>query len=195
MKNLIYLLICICLFSCTNPSSDLTNPFKGFDTFFNKSEYFKHIEIGFTSAKDYMLLDNIHLSFWQRDATSATDDPSGWGLVLSVTKYINSKWFPFIRFAYTQDGGSLLQTALLAGLGYQPVPGSHLLGFGYSFGKPNETTFGEGLSDQHLFELFYRIQLSKLIAITPVIQYIINPALNEQQSSLFLWGIRGRIAL
>ena len=176
-------------------NSDPSNPFKGFETFFDKTEFFKHVEIGFTSAKDYMFLDNIHFSLWQRDATSAIGDPNGWGLVVSGTKYITEKFLPFIRFAYTKDGGSLLQTALAVGLGYQHIPGSHLLGFGYSWGKVNENTFGEGLSDQHIFELFYRIELSRRIAITPDIQYIINPALNELQSSLFLWGIRGRITL
>jgi porin len=184
-------------------NSDLSNPFKGFETFFNKTEFFKHVEIGITSAKDYMFLDNIHLSLWQRDATSATGDPNGWGLVVSGTKYITEKLLPFVRFSYTtfvrfsytKDAGSLLQTALAVGIGYQHVPGSHLLGFGYSWGQVNENSFGEGLPDQHIFELFYRIQLSSRIAVTPDIQYIINPALNELQSSLFLWGIRGRIAL
>ena len=41
-------------------NSDPTDIFKGFDTFFNKNEYFKHLEVGITSSKDYMLLDNIH---------------------------------------------------------------------------------------------------------------------------------------
>jgi porin len=171
------------------------NVFNGFETLFSKGEIFKHIEIGYTSAKDYMLLDNMHLTFWHRDATSATGDPSGWGLVLSGTKYINEKVLPFFRFAYTKDGGSFLQTALATGIGYQPIPGSHLLAAAYSWGRPNETTFGEGLTDQHLFEVFYRLQLSSRIAITPDIQFIINPALNNQQSSIFVYGIRGRISL
>ena len=176
-------------------NSDPSNPFNGFDTFFNKSEYFKHVEVGITSSKEYMLLDNVHVSYWQRDATSATGDPSGWGLVLSGTKYINEKLFPFLRFAYTKDAGSLLQTALATGIGYQPVPGSHLLAGAYSWGKPNETTWGVGLESQHLFEVFYRIQLSKRLAVTPDLQWIINPALNDHQSSIFVWGIRGRLTL
>ena len=176
-------------------NGNTANVFEGFDTFFNKNEYFKHIEVGITSAKDYMVLDNIHATFWQRDVTSATGDPSGWGFVVSGTKYINETWFPFARFAYTKDAGSFLQKALAVGLGYQPNPGSHLLSAAYSWGQVNEATFTSGLSDQHTFELFYRIQLSSRLAVTPDIQYIINPALNDQQSSLFLWGIRGRVAL
>jgi len=100
-------------------NSDPTQIFEGFDTFFNQNEYFKHLEIGFTSSKDYMFLDNIHLALWHRDSTSATGDPSGWGLVLSATKYINEKYLPFVRYAYTEDAGSLLQNSLSVGFGFQ----------------------------------------------------------------------------
>jgi porin len=174
-------------------NGDVGNVFNGFETLFSKGEIFKHVEVGYTSAKDYMLLDNVHFTFWQRDATSATGDPSGWGLVLSGTKYINEKVLPFFRFAYTKDAGSFLQTALATGIGYQPTPGSHLLSAAYSWGVVNETTFAEGLKDQHLIEVFYRVQLSSRLAITPDIQFIINPALNDQQSSIFVWG--GRVTL
>lgn len=169
--------------------------FEGFDTFFNKNEYFKHIEVGITSAKEYMVLDNIHATFWQRDSSSASGDPSGWGFVLSATKYINQTWFPFARFAYTKDAGSFLQTAFATGVGYQPNPGSHLLSAGYSFGKVNKGTFGVNYPTQHTLEVFYRVQLSTRMAITPDVQLIINPALNDQQDAIFLYGIRGRIAL
>ena len=116
-------------------NSDPTNIFKGFESLFKTGETFKHIEIGFTSAKDYMFLDNLHISIWQRDETSATGDPNGWGFVMSGTRWINERLMPFMRFAYTKDAGSLLETAIAAGIGYRPVPGGHLLGFGYSWGK------------------------------------------------------------
>lgn len=176
-------------------NSDPTDIFKGFDTFFSKNEYFKHLEVGITSSKDYMLLDNIHLSLWHRDETSATGDPDGWGFVISATKYINEQFLPFFRYAHTEDAGSLLQNSLALGIGYQPVAGSHLLGAGFNWGQVNETTFEPGLDDQFTFEVFYRMQLSSRFAVTPDVQYIINPALNPDQSSLFLWGLRGRIAL
>ena len=132
---------------------------------------------------------------WHRDETSATGDPDGWGLVLSATKYINKTYLPFVRFAHTKDAGSLLQNSLALGFGYQPVQGSHLLAGAFNWGQVNETTFEPGLDDQLTFEIFYRIQLSSRFAVTPDVQFLINPALNPEQSSLFLWGIRGRIAL
>ncbi len=183
------------IFGLADQNSDPTQIFKGFDTFFNKHEYFKHIEVGFTSAKEYMLLDNIHVSFWHRDQSAATQSGEGWGLVLSGTKYINETWLPFFRAAYTEGGGSLLQTAISTGLAYQPNPGSHLLGIGLSWSQVNEDTYGTSYDGQYLAEIFYRIQLSTRLAITPDVQYIINPAQNTEQTSLFVWGIRGRLSL
>ena len=168
--------------------------FNGFDTFFNTNEYFKHVEVGITSAKEYMLLDNMHVSFWHRDATSATGDPSGWGLIFSASKYIEEKYFPFVRYAYTKDAGSLLQNSFSMGFGYQPVPGSHLAAIAFNWGEVNETTFGVS-DNQFSWELFYRFQLSSRVAITPDVQLLINPALNPDQTSLFLYSLRARIVL
>ena len=61
-------------------NGNTANVFEGFNTFFNNNEYFKHAEIGISSAKEYIVLDNIHATFWQRDETSATGDPMGGGL-------------------------------------------------------------------------------------------------------------------
>jgi hypothetical protein len=44
-------------------------------------------------------------------------------------------------------------------------------------------------------EVFYRIQLSQSLAITPDIQLIIDPALNPDDDSIFVAGLRMRMAL
>jgi len=59
----------------------------------------------------------------------------------------------------------------------------------------NTTTWASGLDDQITMELFYRMQISSRLAITPDLQYLINPALNTDAPSVFLWGIRGRLAI
>jgi len=171
--------------------------FTGFNTFTNSNEYFTHVEVGITSNKDYMLLDNIHVSYWHRDASVAQATPEGWGLVFSATKYIQEKYLPFLRVAYTDNSGSLMQFAASGGIGYQPKPGSHLFGLGLNWSQPNQDTYGCALvhENQYIAELFSRIQLSQRIAITPNLQIILNPALNNLQSEMLLFSVRGRIAL
>jgi porin len=136
------------------------------------------------------------VSLWHSDQKTEIGDPAGWGVNVSATKYIDDTWLPFVRGGYTEDGGSLLQKSLSLGLGYQPVQYGNLLGFGVNWGEPNATTWGSSdLPDQYSFELFYRWQLGERLAVTPDLQYFLNPALNPDQSSIWLFGLRARLAL
>jgi porin len=80
------------------------------------------------------------------------------------------------------------------GIGYQPVPMRGVIGIGFNWGRPNETSFGN-LDDQYTTELFWRYQLTKELAVTPSIQYIKDPAPNPEEDSLWAFGLRVRVAL
>jgi porin len=175
-------------------NSDPANPGDGFDTFFNDHEYFSHFEIGWNSARETAFLNNVHLTLWHADERKAAATPDGWGANISFSRQINKHWTTFVRAGYADDGGSLLETSLVGGFGYQTVPGGNQLGVAYNWGKPNESSWGPGLDDQHTLELFYRIQLWKELAITPDIQYIRNPALNPEDDTLWVFGLRARLA-
>ena len=179
-------------------NSDPTDPFEGFNTFANDNEYFKHIEIGRTTSRDRAFLDNVHLTLWQVDERDAAGVEDGWGAALSWSHYYGDKWMPFVRAGFAEDGGSLLENSLSAGVGYRPktvgtAPGD-LLGVAVNWGQPNETVFGSGLDDQYTAELFYRIQVTKEIAITPDVQMLFNPALNPDEDMITVFGLRTRMA-
>jgi porin len=101
---------------------------------------------------------------------------------------------PFIRGGYSKDGGSLLQRSVSSGLGYQ-ARGSDLLGIAFNWGQANESTFASDLPDQYGVEWFYRFQLADELAITPNLQYLRNPALDPDQDSVWVVGLRARFAL
>jgi len=85
-----------------------------------------------------------------------------------------------------------MQKSVSIGFGYQRNPGKNLLGFGLNWGEPNESTWEPGLPNQYTAELFYRWQVSKAIAITPDVEYLINPALNPDTDSIWVFGLRVR---
>jgi porin len=180
-------------------SSIASDPLEGFDTFFKDREYFKHIEIGWTTSKDKAYLNNTHLTLWHSDERKETGTPSGQGAIFSFTHYIGEKWMPFFRAGYAKDGASFLEHSVSAGFAYQPNPigasSGNLLGVGLNWGKANEAVYGRGLDDQNAFELFYRLQLTQAFAITPDIQYLRNPALNPDESSIWVFGLRLRLSL
>ena len=179
----------------SDAGSDPTDPLKNFETFFSNNDYFKSVEVGWVSSKDRFFFDNIHLTYWNSDGSDVTSSLPGWGIAFSATHYFENKWLPFIRGGYAKDGGTLLQKSLTAGVGYQPVQGGNLLGAAIGWGEVNESSWAPGLDDQITMELFYRVQLSTRIALTPDLQYVINPAINPDASSIFIWGIRARLAL
>jgi len=179
----------------SDAGSDPTDPLKNFESFFKNNDYFKVIEIGWVSSKDRFFFDNIHLTYWNSDGSDVTASLPGWGIAFSATHYFEDKWLPFLRGGYAKDGETLLQTSITAGVGYQPVQGGNLFGAAFGWGEPNETTIASGLNNQYTVEIFYRLQISSRLAITPDIQFLINPALNTEVSSIFLWGLRARLAL
>jgi porin len=176
-------------------NADPTEFWQGFDTFFSDHEFFKTIEIGWTPSQDRIYLDNVHLTLWHADEREEAATPSGWGVNVSWTTYVAGKWLPFVRAGWADDGGSLMQKSVGVGLGYQPKPGKNLLAVGLNWGEPNEDTWGSGLRDQYTAELFYRWQLSKAIAITPDLQYLVNPAVDPDADSIWVFGVRLRGAL
>jgi len=176
-------------------ASDPTEPFTGFERFVNVNEYFTSVEVGWTTGHDRAYFDNVHLTLWHSDAKSEIGDPNGWGLNFSGTWFFENKWMPFLRGGFAEDGGSLLQKSISTGVGYQWVPGRDVIGLGLNWGQPNETTWGPGLRDQYTLELFWRWQLGAQLAVTPDLQLLINPALNPDVGSIWVFGVRGRLAL
>ena len=174
---------------------DPTNPLSSVDNFFDKNEYFSSVELGWTKSQDRIYLDNSHVTVWHVDESRDTGAPSGWGAAFHYVTYLNDNLMPFVRGGYADDGGTLMQKSLSLGLGYQKVAGRDLLGVGYNWGEPNEKTFSTGLKNQQTLEVFYRFPLTEQFVLTPDIQYIINPALNPNRDSLWVVGLRARLAL
>jgi porin len=178
----------------TNAWSDPRVPFKGFDTF-GDGEYFKSLEIGLTPGQGRIYFDNTHLAFWHVDESARAGTPGGWGLNFQYVRYLNEKWMPFLRAGYADEGGSLMEASASAGFGFQPTGSPNLLGFAGNWGRPNESSWGPDLKDQYTFELFYRIQLAEQIAITPDVQLLLDAPNNPDHASIWMYGLRARLAL
>jgi porin len=105
----------------------------------------------------------------------------------------------FTRGGFADDGGSLLEKSISIGGGYAPngigAPGAGpQLGFGVNWGQPNDALFGPD-DDQYAFEVYYRIQVTKELAITPDVQLLLDPAQNPEEDSIWVFGLRARIGI
>ena len=182
-------------------NADATDPLEGFNTFFDESEFFKHFEIGWTGAsQEAYYLNNVHLTLWHADERDELGAENGWGGVLSFNHAIATQWLAFVRGGWAEDSASLLERSISIGGGYTPgglelLGSGDQLGFALNWGEPNDELFGTDLDDQYAAEVYYRWQLADEIAITPSVQFLVDPALNPDDDQLWLFGLRLRIAL
>lgn len=179
---------------------DPEKPGDSLDDFFDENEYFKSIEIGYTTSFERRYFDNIHFVYWESD--EQTDDQGGVseakgdGWTFSATHFFDDKYMPFLRYGDSDGGGgALYEEVLTVGLGIYDWDSGELFGVGLSKSTPSELTIAPGLDDQLTAEVFYRFMLSKHFAITPDLQYIKDPALNPDDDSIWIAGVRARLTL
>ena len=180
----------------TNAFSDPADPFeRSFDRYFNDGEHFVTAELGWTASQQHIYQDNAHLTFWHVGDSVQAGSTDGWGVAFSLVRSLVGGLIPFLRGGFAKDGGSLLQRSVSAGVLYQQEGSDDLLGVGLNWGRPNEGTFGSGLGNQVSAEVFYRFHLMPQFAITSSVQYVQDPALNAQDDSTWVLGLRARLAL
>ena len=181
-------------FADTN--GDPGDPLEGLDTFFDDSEFFKHIEFGWTPDWGNRYEENVHLTLWQVDEREEAAVDDGWGAAFSFSRKLGDRWLPFFRAGYSDGGGgSFLQRSASVGVGYFPEHRSDNFGIGLGWGEPSDGTFGRGLDDQYTIEAYYRIQLFQHMTVTPQLQYLIDPPQNPQEDRIWVLGLRTRISL
>jgi len=175
-------------------SGDPTNPGDTFNSFFNNAEYFSHLEVGWIKTWKDRFTDSIHLTVWHADAREEAQLSSGWGMAFSWNRLFKNTWEPFVRAGFSDGGGAQWDSSVSIGLGYHTREKNDLVALGLSWGRPSEEIFGPGLNDQYIAELFYRLQISKIIAITPDVQLLVYPALNPYEDVIAIFSIRARLS-
>jgi len=161
----------------------------GFDTFFEDSEYFTAAEVGYFSSFEQRYYDNIHVTAWHVDERETAKAPEGWGISGSVSWLLGDRWLPFLRGGYSDGEASPLQGALSAGFGIR-FRTHDVFGVGLGWGRPSDRT----LDDEYVAELFYLLQLTQRLAITPDVQIIVDPPLNPDEDVIGVFGMRGRLS-
>jgi len=170
----------------TDMESDPTKPFS---SLLDESHYFKTVELGWTSGKDQIYVDNFHITFWDADESLEQGQGADSGVNFSASKMMGA-WLPFLRVGVA-DNGSLL------GIDTSVSTGFALYGLG---GKSN--TLGAALNwadvitandDQITLEAFYLMKLMPFWELTPDIQIVQNPANNPNEDQEIILGLRTRL--
>ncbi len=78
--------------SLQDANGDPREPWESVGNFSSDNEYFTSAEMGWTSGKDYIYVDNYHVTFWHKDEREEADTPSGWGVEATMK---NEQWAAF----------------------------------------------------------------------------------------------------
>lgn len=170
--------------SVADANADPSDP--SFDVF-SDGNLFKSLELGYTSSFDRIYFDNVHLTLWHADAADDGSRAEDYGAAFSAAWFVDNKWMPFFRAGAAKGTAALYDRSISAGVGYFGR-NTDLAGLGLNWAEARGVD-----GDQFTVEAFYRFSISPGLQITPSLQFIENPLLNQEQSSVTLIGLRTRI--
>ncbi len=101
------------------------------------------------------------------------------------------RFFSFVRFGHSDGGaGVAAESAASAGFEYAVRPG-HAWNLGVGWSDP----VADGLRDEYVIETAYKFQLLKKFSLTPNVQYILDPANQPGEDSVWVLGLKGILTL
>jgi carbohydrate-selective porin OprB len=164
-----------------------------FDTIGDK-EFFQSVEFRwFPTTFERHAWDQVRLQIWHQDERTEAGVPSSQGVTFLASRLFKDKLMPFFFGGMSDGDASQMEIDLTGGvaiaLNTAHRAARDVLGVGLSWGRPSNSAF----RDQYTAELFYRFQLVQHIAITPSVQYIVDPAASEENDQVWAGGLRLRL--
>jgi porin len=157
---------------------------------FDQHEWLKAVEIGWSPDFERYMVDQVQLSYWRKDARKEAGVSEGEGWLLSAAYKLGDSLHPFLRLGHSDGGaGVAAEDAASVGMEWELMP-DQFWSFGLGWAKPSKKTHGAGLKDEYVFETSYKLQLSPALSLTPDLQYIKDPAKNQEKSSVWVLGLR-----
>jgi porin len=172
-------------------ANDANSVVSELDVFEDGAEFYKAAEIGWTPSKDQRYFNKVHLHGWHADQRANAGVEESWGLTCAANMTIDQTWMTFVKAGWSDGSAPLYNESLTVGMMYYLASRSDLLGLAVNWGDPADSA----LREQYTGELFYRLQLSQNVAITPSVQLVLDPALNTAEDELWITSVRARMTL
>ncbi|MEP4146088.1 MAG: carbohydrate porin [Halioglobus sp.] len=156
------------------------------------SEFFKWGEIGWSPSRDDRYTTNIHVMAWHVDDREEVGLESAEGIAVGTNWTTDDlRWMFFGRAGWADGEAAFYEESYTLGFMRKFRRNSDLLGFAGNWGQPPQDELGAQITG----ELFYRLQLSENLAITPNLQLLRDPALNDKETTVWVSGLRIRLTL
>jgi porin len=171
--------------------NDANGTIDNLEFFEDGSEFFSALEFGWALSKGNRNLNNIHVTYWHVDEREQKGIPESDGITIGANWLINKEWLPFARIGFSDGLGPQMQKTITVGLGHYISIRTDVIGLAVNWGDPSD----EALREQYTTELFYKFQYTQNFAITPSVQWLVDPALNPDEDNIWIFGLRVRLNL
>ena len=161
------------------------------DFFEGGAEFYKYAHVGWSPTQAERYLKNVHVLAWHVDDRDDAGIDSAHGLAIAANWTFNDRWMPFARLGVSKGSAPIYNESFTLGLIHKFQVRSDLVGISANYGSPPDN----GLRNQTTIEAFWRFQFSQGLAITPSVQLLLDPALNPDSDSVWVWGLRFRLHL
>ena len=157
---------------------------------FDGEDLFYWGEVGWAPKTTSAPGDSIHLTFWMQDELIENETEKSHGVALSIAPQLYERYLPFVRIGYSDGDAALMRWIYALGVGYQ-MRESDLFGIAGSWGAPVD----QEADPQMTSEIFYRIQMTEHLQVTPAVQMTRNPSFNDEVKNLWVGSVlRMRVA-
>ena len=158
---------------------------------FDGEDLFYWVEVGWSPGRDSAPGDSIHLTYWQQDELEEKGTEKSRGLALSIAPRVYERFLPFLRVGYSDGDAALMRWIYALGVGVLLRDGNDLFGIATSWGAPVEPERDAQMTS----EVFYRLQFTDNLQVTPALQITRNPSFNDLKSTIYVGSVlRMRLA-
>ena len=172
--------------------NDANGTLTNYKFFEGGAEFFKWGELGWSPSRDERYTTNIHFAAWHVDEREDLGIDSAHGFTLGANWTTDDlRWMYFARGGWADGDAALYEESYTLGMMRKFRRNSDLMGLAVNWGQPPQ----DELDAQTTGEFFYRLQLAENLAITPNIQLLKGPALNDEDDRIWVTGLRIRLTL
>lgn len=166
----------------------------GFSSFYDEQDYFTAAEFGLTPRLKGLGQGYYQFTTWHTDGRKTGARPkqsSGKGFSLRFEQFIGEDLLPFVTYSRASGGATSVRQLLTTGIGLRDILGykDDIIAVAVGWGQPEDRS----LRNQTVAELFYRMQISDYLQVTPDIQIIREPSRNRDNDTIGVFGLRVRL--
>lgn len=172
--------------------NDANGTLENYQFFRDGAEFFKWGEVGWSPGRSERYTTNIHIAAWHVDEREEVGIDSAEGIMLGANWTTDDlRWMWFTRAGWADGDAALYDETYSLGFMRKFRRNADLVGMAVNWGQPPQ----DGLDAQITGEVFYRVQLSENLAITPSLQLLKDPALNHEEDAVWVSSLRLRLTL